>query len=300
MLRIIEGGFYSSAWEDIKREISELTERGERTFLIVPEQQAVSAESELAGILPSCAPLHFEVTNFTRLANTVYRTLGGISKEYSNRAKEALIMWKTLTELSPFLTMTGGSEVNSGTVESALMAVREMKSISATPELLAEISRNDALGTNTRLVRKLEDISKIMTLYEKLLQEKYQSTGDECERLAEKLNQNPSFFDGVHFYISGFTSFTEPQYRVIRELIASSRVNIHLVFSRAESESFEFTEIKSTKERLVSLADKRGAEKNIYRADESARPTNPMLREICRYLWKNNLKKLNPLFSIHG
>lgn len=290
MLRIIEGGFHSSAWEDIKLEISELTSKGERTFLVVPEQQAVSAEGELADILPPSAPLSFEVTNFTRLANTVYRALGGISKEYSNRAKESLIMWKTLTELSPFLSLTGGTEVNSGAVESALMTVREMKSISATPEILAQLATNDVLATNARLVRKLEDVSKIMFLFEKLLREKYQSTEDECEKLAEKLNQNPDFFQGAHFYVSGFTSFTEPQYKVIRELISATKVNIHLIISRAEAESFEFSEIRKTKERLSALANKANAEKSIYRAVENASTTNPLLRETCRNLWKNNLK----------
>ncbi len=290
MLRIIEGGFYSSAWDDIKSEILDLTNRGERAFLIVPEQQAVSAEKELAGYLPQSAPLTFEVTNFTRLANTVYRALGGISKEYSNHAKESLIMWKTLTELSPFLSMTNGGEVSAGTVEAALMAVKEMKSISATPEILAQLAKSDALGTNSRLIKKLEDISKIMTLYAKLLSEKYQSTGDECERLAEKLSQNPHFFEGVHFYISGFTSFTEPQYKVIRELLSTARLSVHLIFSKAESESFEFTEIKKTKERLSAIANKAGAEKTIYRATENTKAANPVLSEVCRYLWKNNLK----------
>ena len=290
MLKIIEGGFYSSAWDDVKRELLELTERGERLFLIVPEQQAVSAEKELINILPPSAPLTFEVTNFTRLANTVYRSLGGISREYSSHAKEALVMWKTLTELSPFLYLTQGGEISSGTVETALMAVKEMKSISATPDILAEIAKNDSLGTNARLVRKLDDISKIMTLYEKLLSEKYSSTQDECERLSEKLAQNPGFFVGTHFYISGFTSFTEPQYKVIRELLRSSCVSVHLTLPRAEADFFEFTEARATKEKLISIANKAGADKTIYRAKENEKEVAPLLQEICRYLWKNNIK----------
>lgn len=289
MLRIIEGGFYSSAWEDVKNEILDLTKKGERTFLIVPEQQAVSAEGELVSILPPSAPLTFEVTNFTRLANTVARALGGISKEYSNHAKESLIMWRTLTELSPFLSITGGGEVSSGTVESALAAVREMKSISATPEVLAELAKSDSLAQNARLGGKLGDMAKIMTLYEKLLREKYQSTGDECERLAEKLSHNPEFFDGVHFYLSGFTSFTEPQYKVIRELLRGATVNVHLVFSKTDSESFEFTEIKKTKDRLKNIAGLVNAQRVVVRAHENTKSAPELLKEVCRYLWKNNL-----------
>lgn len=290
MLKIIEGGFYSSAWEDVKRELLLLTERGERLFLIVPEQQAVSAEKELINILPPSAPLTFEVTNFTRLANTVYRSLGGISREYSSHAKEALVMWKTLTELSPFLYLTQGGEISSGTVETALGAVKEMKSISATPDMLADIAKNDSLGTNARLVRKLDDISKIMTLYEKLLSEKYSSTQDECERLCEKLAENPGFFADTHFFISGFTSFTEPQYKVIRELLRFCSVSVHLTLPKAEADFFEFTEARATKEKLVSIANKASADKTVYRAKENEKAVNPLLMEVCRYLWKNNIK----------
>ena len=279
MLKIIEGGFYSSAWDEVKRDILNLTERGERLFLIVPEQQAVSAEKELMNHLPPSAPLTFEVTNFTRLANTVYRKLGGISREYSSHAQEALVMWKTLTELSPFLYLTQGGEISSGTVETALMAVKEMKSISATPDMLAEIAKSDELGANARLVRKLDDISKIMTLYEKLLSEKYSSTQDECERLSEKLSQNPGFFADTHFFISGFTSFTEPQYKVIRELLRSSEVSVHLTLPRAEADFFEFTEARSTKEKLISIANKANAEKVIRRAEENTQGDLPISLE---------------------
>ena len=66
------------------------------------------AEKDIMSELPPSASTIFEVTNFTRLADTVYRSIGGLAGEFSTKAKEALIMWKTLTELSPYLTMTGG------------------------------------------------------------------------------------------------------------------------------------------------------------------------------------------------
>ena len=77
MLRIIEGGFFSGAHELINKEIKELVDKKKRAFLIVPEQQTVIAEAELSEKLCDSAPLYFEVTNFTRLANTVFRSLGG-------------------------------------------------------------------------------------------------------------------------------------------------------------------------------------------------------------------------------
>ena len=139
MLRIIRSGFSSEGKSAVKEEIKGLVEKRMPALLIVPEQQTVMSEIEMADTLPSYAPLHFEVTNFTRLANTTFRALGGIYGEYCDNSKKALIMWRALTELSPTLSMTGrGGSISKGLVESALCAVGELQSLSVTPETLAE------------------------------------------------------------------------------------------------------------------------------------------------------------------
>ena len=240
MLRIIEGDLSSIAYDEVKREIKELTKAKKRVFLLVPEQQAVIAEKEIMRELAASASLTFEVTNFTRLANTVYRSLGGIAGEYSTRSKEALLMWKALTELSPVLKMTGGGEVNTGMVEKALAAVQEMKSIAATPETLYGLSEEPRIRSNGRLKGKLSDIARIMTLYNNLLVEKYTSTRDECERLAAKLSERPDFFAGAYFFISGFTSFTEPQYEVLRAFCAHRRFRCICLCHEGTTNSLSF------------------------------------------------------------
>lgn len=287
MLRLIEGGLSSVAYENIKEEIKKLTNLGKRVFLLVPEQQAVIAERDIMDTLPPSASLTFEVTNFTRLANTVYRNLGGLAGEYSTKAKEALIMWKTLSELSPFLKMTSGSEINTGMVEKALAAVSELKSISATPDELSAIAENECIKKDRRLSSKLADITKIMSLYTKLLEEKYTSASDECARLGAKLKENTEFLSNAYFFISGFTSFTEPQYTVIGELIKRCTVNVHLALSKRNYEAFEFSEIIKTKSRLISIADKASAEKRIERYDTPIQAKNPLLVEACDLLWRS-------------
>ena len=287
MLRLIEGGLSSVAYENIKEEIKKLTNLGKRVFLLVPEQQAVIAERDIMDTLPPSASLTFEVTNFTRLANTVYRNLGGLAGEYSTKAKEALIMWKTLSELSPFLKMTSGSEINTGMVEKALAAVSELKSISATPDELSAIAENECIKKDGRLSSKLADITKIMSLYTKLLEEKYTSASDECARLGAKLKENTEFLSNAYFFISGFTSFTEPQYTVIGELIKRCTVSVHLALSKRNYEAFEFSEIIKTKSRLISIADKASAEKRIERYDTPIQAKNPLLVEACDLLWRS-------------
>ncbi len=288
MLRIIEGGFSSVAYEEIKSEILNLTRDGKHVFLIVPEQQTVSAEKEMAEYLPDSAPLTFEVTNFTRLANTVYRSLGGIALEYADSGKESLIMWKTLTELSPFLSMTDGrGEINTGTVQKALSAVSEMKSVGAHPDELAALSESDGIKKNKRLSKKLSDISKIMTLYRRLLEEKYTSAKDECERLSVKLREHPDFFSDVFFFVSGFTSFTEPQCSVMAELMKRAELTLHLTLSKTEYDFFEFSEIVKTKEKILRVADRAGVTKRLIKHDSAQQGKNELLCDVRRLLWRN-------------
>ena len=290
MLRIIRGAISSVAYDRVKKEIRDLTERNteadeKRIFLLVPEQQSVIAETEIMKELPASASLRLEVTNFTRLADTVHRSLGGLAGEHSTRAKEALIMWKTLTNLKSVLTMTGANEINTGMVEKALAAVNEMKSISATPEALSAASQDPSLRTNTRLSAKLNDIAMIMTLYSELLVKKYSSARDECERLAEKLMLHKGHLVGFHFYISGFTSFTEPQYKVIKELIERASVTVHLPMSKRHRDNFEFTEIRDTETRLVELLGGKEPEYIDEEAEYSGR--SPLLHDICDMMWRN-------------
>ena len=140
MLKIVRSGFSASAREAFCKEIESLCEKGMKSCLIVPEQQTVIAESMMSERLPASSNLVFEVTNFTRLANTTFRALGGLAGEYCDPAKKALIMWKTLTELSPMLTMTSGRrEINAGQVESALAAVAEMQTLAIFQQTQSDI-----------------------------------------------------------------------------------------------------------------------------------------------------------------
>lgn len=291
MLRIIEGGFYSKAYEDVKYEISELTERGKKVFMIVPEQQAVIAEKEMTDILPESASLTFEVTNFTRLANTVQRQLGGLAGEYADSGKEALVMWMTLTELAPILSMTGGHrEISAGLVEKALRATNEMKALSVSPEELALFSENETVKKSKRLADKLRDISRIMTLYNTLLTKRYTSVKDECERLAVKLTENPDLFVNTSFFVTGFTSFTEPQYRVLSALMKGSDLTVHLTLPEKANRGFEFKEISETERHLARTANTANVKTSLVKQNGLREDADPLLRSVCSQLWKNQPK----------
>ncbi len=288
MLNIIQGGLFSTAYLDMKDEILSLTVKGERIFLIVPEQQAVMAESEFIEFLPKSAPLTFEVTNFTRLANTVYREHGGIAAEYLTAGKDALIMWMALKQLSPQLKMNEGSrEISEGLVSRALAACSEMKGLALSPDDVAVAAQDPRLGNERRLREKLTDISKIMTVYTRLQGERYTSSTDDAAKLAEILEADGDIFAGVHFYITGFTSFTAPQLSVLSALMKRTSVTVHLTISKLTEDFFEFSEIKQTKADLILRANEASVEKTLKRREGTAQDSNLAISETVNLLWRN-------------
>lgn len=288
MLNLIQGGFHSGAEEKIRSEIKNRTKKKQRSYLLVPEQQTVIAEAEMAELLGDEAPLYFEVTNFTRLTDTVFRSLGGISGEYCDNARRALIMWKTLTELSCLLSMTESKrEVGLGLVERALGAVAEMQNRSISAEELVSLCERIPKDSR-RLEAKISDLSKIIPLYKKLLSEKYSDSADDIDALCEKLKRNPDFFKDTAFFIEGFTSFTEPQYRLIGILSRDSELSVSLPIPRPRESAFEYTELSNTKERLLRCADKHGAKKRIERLDGREGVESLMLSECCDLLWQSS------------
>lgn len=285
MLRIIKDNFSARTHEKIAEDVKRVIQKQSRAYMIVPEQQTVMSECKMAELLPDCAPKYFEVTNFTRFADSVFRSLGGLAGEYCDRGKKMLIMWRTITELSATLSMTGGKrEVGAGMVERAMMAVAEVESLGIGAEELLEASKNDALKLDRRLSDKLSDLSMIYSLYKKLISEKFADSGEMLNVMAKKLEENPNHLLGYEIFIEGFTSFTEPQYRLISLLVERCSVTVHLTVSKSAEDFFEFKEIRSTEDRLKSDAKKSHADIKIL-SQNTTQKASDAIRQISDLLW---------------
>lgn len=289
MLKIVNSRFSASAREMFLEKISALVSEGKRAYLIVPEQQTVMAESLFSRALPPSSVLLFEVTNFTRLANSTFRSLGGLSGEYCDSTKKALIMWRALTELSPVLTLTSGRrDISSGLVDSALSAVGQMQNLGIRPEHLATVAENEALKSDGRLASKISDLSAIYTLFKQLLGERYADTGDDAEAMIKKLEENPDFLTDTSIFVEGFSSFTEPQYRLLAILSARTDVSVALTLPKGMEDAFENAEISDCQRRLVSASRRRGAEIKLTREEGYLRKRKESLDSISALLWSTH------------
>ena len=186
MLRIIEGSFYSEAREVFYSALESRVRGKSKAILIVPESETVLAESEMTSRLPGDAPMYLEVTNFTRFANVIFRMLGGVDKVYCDSSKCALLMWRTLAELSPMLSMTDGRrEINYGMVKRALKTTGKSDGLSVGVGELSRAREDADVGSSVS--KKLDDLIKITALYKRLLHEKYSDVGEDLGAARERL-----------------------------------------------------------------------------------------------------------------
>jgi len=279
MLTIISDGFKSASARALAKEA---VLKGRKCILLVPEQETLSTEAEMALSLPPSFPLFLEVTNFSRLANTVFRMLGGICYRYADDASEALLMWKTLDALTPLLHVPR-SDVSA--VEETLSALSELYALGIDEEALSAAATR--LPEGDRLKEKLEDLSLIFHTYRGERSEIYGSHAEDLDRLALLLKENTPFKDTV-FFVDSFSSFTEQEYRILGALMRQTDVYVALSLKEGEHPSLCFEETKETKERLSRLAPTtpavtdgvedalspalRHAKDHLFRADKALMP----------------------------
>ena len=285
MLRLIEGGFSSGSFDLLKKRIGECVKRGTKSYLIVPEQQTVLAERMMADELPASAPLSFEVTNFTRFANTVFRSLGGLCAKYCDNAKKKVLIYRALTESAPLLS-TEKREISVGACEKYLAAIKEMESLGITAGELSLAASNESIKDNARLITKLSDLSIVMMTYKKLLCEKYQDNAGEIDTVIEKLKRSPDFLSDTEFFIDGFTSFTNGQERLISLLLGHCDITVTLILPKARHDALEYTETRRTHDALTRAAARAGCEVKLERIESYGDTRDLFLRELSDNLWQ--------------
>ena len=133
---------------------------GEKVYLIVPEQEVMSAERRIADAADAAVPPisceELNVLSFRRLANLAFRSFGGLSYYPPSEGAKSVIMWQTVEEMSPMLKYYVGKRDNAF-VETLLSAVGELKRSGITAGALETAERK--LEDGDALKNKLSDLA---------------------------------------------------------------------------------------------------------------------------------------------
>jgi len=285
MLNLFIGKPGSGKTEQIKNMIKNDVEHAKTVYLIVPEQSALDAEAEFTEFLPPKAQLHFEVLNFTRLANKVFRTYGGISYKYLTQGMKACLMWRTLSETKNFLSSKASCDDDSY-IALMLAAAEELKLNGITPEMLV----NAADDISPRLSDKIRDLATVTSVYEGLLKEGHSDPTDDVGKLAKMLTEH-NFFDETTVYVDSFTDFTAQQTAVMTEIIRQAdSVTVALScddggISDNPPDSPQYKKIYKTASVLRGIARKLSVKYDEIYFDKILRCENDELKHLNKHLW---------------
>ncbi|MBQ1848152.1 MAG: hypothetical protein II135_09120, partial [Clostridia bacterium] len=136
---------------------------GKRVILIVPDQEALSAEANLAEVCRDTQTYDLKVYGFSRLADDVFRTYGGICYDYVDKTGASLALFLSVCSVAPYLKVYKNVTASDRALISELLeTVRGFKRQGISPADLEAASKADM----PELLRdKLSDMCLIYAAY---------------------------------------------------------------------------------------------------------------------------------------
>lgn len=226
MVNLLYGDYGSGKSTYIIERIKEDYQKGVPSFLIVPEQETVVAERQIASLLDPQAQLFCEVTNFTRLANRVFRDFGGLKYNYISKSAKSLVMYRAICECRPILKdckIEEGHEKSC--IASFLQAINELKTYAVT---ISDLEAALLQIEDRHLRNKLENIINVWAVYERIIKDRYDDPLDDAMMLVKKLDEH-KYFTGCNVYIDSFYGFTQSQFEIIYRILNDAS-NVTIAF----------------------------------------------------------------------
>ncbi len=194
-------------------------------LFLVPEQMAIDAERRITDLaLSSPEPVvtkDLEILNFTRLADRVFREVGGICYHTPSKGARTLIMWQTLLSLSDRLREYKLAPITPESTASLMLSAVEQIGIYGVSPARLEEAAGELVG-NPTLCAKLQDLSLIASTYAAYLKKRYDDPVELLPRLCAALEEH-DLFSGVHVYFDSFYGLTPQEFDVVGALMRRAK-----------------------------------------------------------------------------
>ncbi len=282
MLQFVCGGAGVGKSLYLYQNIAKDLKDGKPVLLIVPEHQVLESEKAVLALCHDAPTLQLEVLSFSRLAQRVFRTLGGMTHRDLERGAQLLVMWRALREVAPFLQeFTAPSLREQGFLERTLDTVSEFQNSCVTAEMLSNLVprlENDALR------KKISDFAQIYSAYEAILTQEYNYAGNALQRASELLCEN-AVFANFCIYIDSFVGFTVLEYRLIKELLRHAE-KMTVALPLLQKDVFFLQESALTRAQLEKIATKINCPMAEPIFLSAPKAQNPALAYLAEHLWE--------------
>ena len=307
MLHFILGRAGSGKTSRIAQEIArEIAASSRPVVLLVPEQQTVAWETKMAALLPASANLRLEITNFTRLANSVFREYGGLADSILDEGSRTLLVWRAMLSVRDALTVYGGGDGGARedrSLPKLMRAVDDFKAASLSPADAARVLsrleelRGEGEDSAGDLVSRMRDAVLVYAAYEELLHAPAQKgavdRGDLPHRLIAALKSHP-YFRGKAVFVDSFFSLTAPQ-ETILDLLFRQADEAWVTFACPPADALsgdevQFAEIREFYKTAVRLANRASIPyERIVLGENLRHRSAPLLARVeenlFRYAW---------------
>lgn len=290
MLHLICGTSGAGKSRLILDRIREDIRNGVRCYLLIPEQQAYISERDLLDDLPSEAGLYFRITNFSKLADEIFRRYGGVAQQTVGNGMRSVLMWETLRQVYPMLVQYGKNRLDATMTSEMLKTLEELNNNGIDADKLEAVA--EQIDERSPLRKKLSDLALISSVYHQKVSEGCGSCLSDRITEATEVLKKHDFFKKCNIYVDSFTSFTAPEYAFLRELLCQANaVAVSLCTDRIPSTLPHFESVSRTAARLERLAKDSGVSVQTTVLENHSTEKPAELRILERGLWNFRLTK---------
>ena len=250
MLHLLLGRAGAGKTEYVHNLLGEFAEEGrDGLILLVPEQDSFFHERAMLEKLGERGALRVEVLSFSRLANIVFRELGGHGGRDAGDAAQALCMSLALEAARDKLSLFAKGDERM--VPGLLRLRRELSAAAGKP--------NELQRTAKRLNQpKIAELALILQTYDAILAERFGSCDPLqalCENLA--LPESREIFAGKIIAADAFNGFTRVELNILKYLLEQAQdvyVTLCADALRADDDTGVFAHTQRTAAALLDLA----------------------------------------------
>lgn len=263
-----------------------LAESTRSVCLIVPEQHTVAVERRAAERFPASAALRLEVTNFTRLADSISRRVGDLSYSKLTRGARQLLVWRALMSVYEGLTELGGAGVDEvALVPTVYSALRELTLGGISPRELSEAA--DCLEKTegeSSLSRRAHDLSLVASAVAALSDGEYAALEDPVLRVRDRAEKS-GYFNGCEVFIDSFYSMTGAQLAALGEIIRlADSVTLTVPMDSPSADGIHLSGVRGFYKSVLGAALKHGEVERVTLSGNH-RTKSESLAYLAEHLW---------------
>ena len=256
-----------------------------KLYFLVPEQESVKAEKAFLTHFGNTVNERAELLNFSRLANRVFREVGGITYDYIDNGGKDLIVSTILEDAGEELSSFRKSFEDEEFISELRGELDRLRLLGITPDILSELSQSISNKEliELKLVQKLRELSTLSTLYQGAIVHGKNDALNDLTRLSLTLDDY-DFFDNSCVFVDGFYDFTYPEYEILKRVINSAE-NTYITLPLAENDTENiFEKPINAMQRLLDICEECSVEYKIEYLDSHVKKQAPALEYLSKRL----------------